>query len=157
MIMMNLIGEMLVFLSAGVLGLFIGALLAEGALLVPYWRSLRSDDFFALHKEFGPRLYRFYAPLTIAATVLALVAAITSVATAHPGRWSAVTASLLTLSMIAIYSFYFQPANAKFAAASISANELPAELARWAFWHWVRVAIGIIAFAASLLAVQQSY
>lgn len=155
--MMNLICEMLVFLSAGVLGLFIGALLAEGSLLVPYWRSLLPDNFFALHKEFGPRLYRFYAPLTIAATVLALVAAITTVATAYPGRWSAVAASLLSLSMIAIYFFYFQQANAKFAAASISATELPAELARWAFWHWVRVAIGIIAFAASLLAVHQSH
>ncbi len=149
--MMNSLCEILQFLSTFVLGLFIGALLAEGALLVPYWRTLSPEQFFSLHKVFGPRLYRFYAPLTITATLLMVSTAIVCWLAEHPGRMATLIAGVLTLSMIAIYFLYFRGANAKFAAASIRAEELSPELARWAKWHWLRVAVGIIAFAVALL------
>lgn len=152
---MNSFCELLQLISSGILGLFVGALLAEGALLVPYWRTLPADKFFSLHKEYGPRLYSFYAPLTIAATMLAVTTAIVCLLTFHSGRWSSLVVGILAVLMVAIYFFYFKHANAKFAAASISAAELPIELARWAIWHWVRVAVGLLAFIASLIALGQ--
>jgi hypothetical protein len=57
---MNLFIEILKIVSTGLLGLFVGALLAEGALFVPYWKTLKAEAFFSLHKEYGPRLYRFF-------------------------------------------------------------------------------------------------
>lgn len=142
--------DLLQFFSTGMLGLFVGALLAEGALFIPYWRALPAEHFFALHKVYGPRLYRFFAPITVVATMSAVVAAVACALTDRPGRWSAVVAGVMSASIVVLYFLYFKRANASFAAASLSADELSAELARWAAWHWARVIIGVCAFAAAL-------
>jgi len=148
---MNLLCDLLQFFSAGLLGLFVGALLAEGALFIPYWRALPAKQFFALHKVHGPRLYRFFAPLTVAATMSAVVTAVACALADHPGRWPALAAGILSASMVGLYFLYFKRANASFAAASLSADELSTELNLWAEWHWARVVIGVAAFVAALL------
>ena len=152
---MNLFVEILEIVSAGFLGLFVGALLAEGALFVPYWKTLEAETFFILHKEYGPRLYRFFAPLTIAATFLAVVTAVVCILTAQNGRWATMIAGILAATMIGIYFLYFKTANAKFAVGKISADDLKDELNRWEKWHWVRVIVGIVAFAASLIGLSR--
>ena len=133
------------------LGLFVGALLAEGALFITYWRALPAEQFFALHKVYGPRLYRFFAPLTVAATMPAVVAAAVCALADHPGRWPALVAGILSASMVVLYFLYFKRANESLAATSLSAGELSTELAYWSAWHWARVVLGIAAFGAALL------
>jgi hypothetical protein len=140
-------------LSTGLLGLLIGALLAEAFLLVPVWRTMPAETFFAGHADYGPRLYRFFAPLTIAATMLAVAAAGVAAVTSHPGRWSTVGAGVFGSALVAIYFVYFQRANARFAAGGLTAQELSDELARWAGWHAARVVVGCIAFGLALLGV----
>ena len=46
-----------------------GAQIAELFLFVPIWKELDADEFFK------PLIYRFFAPLTIAATVVPLMTA----------------------------------------------------------------------------------
>ena len=150
---MNLVSEALQFLSAAGLALFVGALLTEAVVLVPLWRSLRPQEFLVLHAAHAHRLYGFFAPLTAAATCLAVVAAVTSAIAGRPGRLTAVLAAALTLVILSTYFLYFQRANARLAAASIEPADLPAELARWASWHWFRTAIGLVALASSLLSL----
>jgi hypothetical protein len=150
---MILLSDLLQYLSAATLGLWVGALLIEGAVLVPLWRSLPPAEFFAWHPASGPRLYRFFYPLTVLATLATIAAAVASVLANHPGRWLVVIAGVLSVAIVATYFLYFERANAKFAAAAISSKELTAELARWASWHWVRVAFGLAAFGAILLAI----
>lgn len=145
--------DLLQLLSAGTIGLLVGALLAEGAMFVPYWRSLSADTFYSLHKEYGPRLYRFFAPLTIAPSLLTFGAAGACMWASDSGRWPTLIAALLFLSVIMTYIAYFKQANARFARASLSPDELSAELARWANWHWARVVLGILAFGAALLGI----
>jgi hypothetical protein len=147
---MNLLIEFLQIISAGLLGLLVGALLAEGALFVPYWKTLEAEKFLKLHKEYGPRLYKFFAPLTIAATNLAVVMAVVSVVTAQNGRWATAIAGIFAASMVGIYFVYFKNANESFAVGKISADELKAELNRWEKWHWLRVVVGILALTAAL-------
>jgi hypothetical protein len=72
---------------------------------------------------------------------------------AHPGRWWVLASGVLSVAVIGMYFFYFERTNARFATAAIKPNELNAELARWASWHWVRVAFCLAAFAAALMAV----
>jgi hypothetical protein len=67
--------EVLTALATVVLGLFASSLLTEALLLVPYFRSLSFAQFNRLHGECGPRLFRYYAPLTISATLAPLAAA----------------------------------------------------------------------------------
>lgn len=152
---MNTFSQILQLISTGSMGIFVGALLAEGALLVPYWQSLSAKEFFTLYKQYGPRLYRFYSPLTTIATLLAVASAMVNISTASQGQLMSIVSSILALVMIGIYMLYFRQANAKFATAAISDNQLPIELARWAYWHWVRVIIGLLAFASSLYALNR--
>jgi hypothetical protein len=65
-----------------------------------------------------------------------------------------VIAAVLALVILSTYGLYFRRANASFAEAGITHEALPAELARWAAWHWFRTAIGLVALASSLLALR---
>jgi anthrone oxygenase-like protein len=140
-------------LAVVVVGLYAGSLLTEAMLLVPYWRSMEAEDFFRLHGEFGPRLFRFFAPLTIAAVVLPLLAAARGfLAASGPNLW-ALTAAGLLLVVLVIFFVYFRAANQRFADRALSNDALKSELIRWSQFHTFRTALTIIAFAASILAV----
>lgn len=151
---MELLSQLLRLVASAGLGLLMGALLAEGALFIPYWRSLSAPSFYALHKDWGTRLYRFFAPLTIAATVSAVAAAVISMIEGSPGRWASLLAGVAALSLVAIYFAYFEGGNVRLAEVDMKSAELAEELARWERWHWTRVMHGIVAFVASLLALQ---
>jgi hypothetical protein len=151
---MSLFAEVMCFLAAAGLALFIGALLTEAMVLVPMWRSLQPREFFTLHAAHARRLYAFFAPLTVMAALLAVVAAVTSVAASRPLSWASVVAAVLALVILSTYGLYFRRANARFAEASITHEALPAELARWAYWHWFRTTIGLVALAFALFALR---
>ena len=151
---MIVIIEAVQLLSAACLGLFVGALLTEAVVLVPMWRSMSPPEFFDLHKAHAHRLYAFFAPLTAVATSLSIVAAISCVITDRAGSLAVVVAAALTLVILSTYFLYFQRANASFAEASMEPEHLPAELARWASWHWFRTAVGLIGFMAMLLSLK---
>jgi hypothetical protein len=53
---MNLVSEVARFLSAASLGIFAGAMLTEGLVLVPYWRSLTPAEFFGWYGANDQRL-----------------------------------------------------------------------------------------------------
>lgn len=140
-------------LAAAALGLLAGALLAEGALLVPYWRSLTAREFYRLHPVYGPMLYAFYAPLTAAVPVLGSVAAAAAHLAGHPGRWLSTAAALLTWSMLAVYLVYFRGVNESFRTREVAPSALAGVLARWAAWHHARSFICVLAFGLALWAM----
>jgi hypothetical protein len=144
--------DLLVVLAVAGLGLMSGAVLAEAMVLVPYWRSLPAASFLAWYRQYGALLFGFYAPLELAALVLVVVAASASWLAGGAGTRLLVLASMLSLLVLLSFPLYFQRVNASFAAATIPPDEVPAELARWARWHWVRVALGTGAFLASIAA-----
>ena len=135
-------------LATVALGLYAGSLLMEGALLVPFWRSLSSDEFFGRHVEVGPRLFRYFFPLTNAAVWLSVVSA------ALDGLASGTrnAAALLCVFALTTFFLYFKRANASFADGSLDGSSLPFELARWAAWHWVRTVATLLAFALAVVA-----
>ena len=151
---MSLLLQAMPFLAAASLGLFVGALFTEAVVLVPMWRSLPAPAFFSLHAAHAHRLYRFFAPLTISATLLTVGAAAAAVITDQPHSTAAVLSAALTLLVLSTYFLYFQRANARFAAASITPEALPGELARWAAWHGFRTVVGFAALGAALLALR---
>jgi hypothetical protein len=152
---MKPINEAMPFLAAAALALFVGALLTEAMVLVPLWQTLQPQDFYTLHAAHAHRLYAFFAPLTVSATVLAVAAAVTAVVTDRSGRSASVVAAALALVILSTYFLYFQRANASFAAASVPHEALPAALARWAAWHWFRTVVGLAALASALLALRR--
>jgi hypothetical protein len=142
-------------LSAAAIGLFAGAMLTEGGVLVPYWRALAPGDFLAWYAANDRRLLGVFGPLTAAAALLALAAAAAAVWARDPGRWPALVAAGIMVAAVLMFPLYFQQANARFAAGIVPPAELPAELARWAAWHWGRTALAAVAFVASMLALRR--
>jgi hypothetical protein len=138
-------------LAAIALGLSAGAMLAEGAVLVPYWRSLAPESFLAWYAANAARLLGFFGPLEIASAALAVVAATLQRYGSHAGSGSFVVAAALAIGVLATFPLYFQDVNAQFAAGTIASDRVAAELRRWSAWHWVRTAIGTAAFVAALL------
>ena len=151
---MNLLADVMSFLAAAGLGLFVGALLTEAIVLVPMWRALEPHEFFTLHAAHAHRLYAFFAPLTVTATTLVIAAAVTSIATNRSPNSASVAAAVLALVILSTYGLYFRRANASFAEASVTSEALPGELARWAAWHWFRTIVGLVALASALLALR---
>lgn len=150
---MNVASGLARFLSVASLGLFAGGMLTEGFVLVPYWRSLAPAEFFVWYAANDRRLVGFFGPLTSATSVLAVVAALLSLWEGHPGRWLVLLAAMLSVVVVSTFFLYFQKANASFATASLGADEVAAELTRWATWHWWRTGLSLAALAAAMLSV----
>jgi Domain of unknown function (DUF1772) len=150
---MSLIAEILPFVSAAFLGLFVGALFTEAVVLVPMWRTLDPHEFFRLHKLHAHRLYSFFAPLTVCATLAALASALASILVHRTFISASVLTAIFALTILSTYFLYFQRANASFADGSLTHEALPRELARWAAWHWFRTVVGFFALASSLVAL----
>lgn len=145
--------EALTVLSTLVLGLFAGSLLTEALLLVPYFRSLSFQEFNRLHGEFGPRLFRYYAPLTICAALVPVAAAAATLLDYPRINFFAWVAAILVVAILSTYVFYFRAANLAFAERRLDEPALARELARWAGVHTFRTALAMGAFFASALAV----
>lgn len=148
---MKAVAGLLLFLSAGAVGVYAGTMLTEGFVLVPHWQSLAPADFYAWYAANDARLLGFFGTATEAAGLLALGAAIVAFIVRHPGRWSALVAALCMIACVATFFVYFADANARFSAASIPAESLPGELQRWAAWHQARMVLAVVAVVAALI------
>lgn len=154
---MALVGDLLRLLAAAALGLYAGAMLTEGFVLVPFWRSLSPAEFLRWYAANDRRLVGFFGPVTSAAGITALAAAGVSLWEGHPGRWPIVLAAALMVVSIAAFFVYFERANARFASASIAVDDVAAELARWHTWHNARTVLSGVALAASLAALWRAH
>jgi len=150
-----MLSDFVVMLAVGSLGVFVGAMLTEGFVLVPYWRALSADAFYVWYGANDKRLVAFFGPITWFAGLTTLAAAGLSLWTAHPGRWYALAAAVCILGVVAMFFVYFERANASFSLRNMPANELRLELDRWASWHWVRCGLSLVALTAVILAAWQ--
>mgnify|MGYP001025454396 CR=1 FL=1 len=140
--------EILLIASSLSLGLLIGSLLTEAFILVPYWREMDSEEFLKLHGSLGPKLYHYFAPLTILGTIIPIAAAVIPIVLGAPVGLSIIPAVLVS-TMLVIYFAYFKGANLSFETGSVGVDGVAEQLRRWALWHWVRVGIGLLAFDAA--------
>ena len=145
--------EILLDLSVGLLGIFLGAQITEGVLFVPYWKALAPKDFFELHQTYGKKIHQFFAPLTIAATLIPLVTVAYGLFANMPNQLPLIFMGVSTASFFLTYFLYFKKVNKSFAEASISDEDLPKELNKWGNWHWGRIFFEFAAFICSIIAL----
>jgi hypothetical protein len=144
-------GSAVAVLATLALGVASGAMLAEGAVLVPWWRSMPPEAFLRWYADNARRLFDFYGPLEIVTATLTLLAAVVD----RPSRRWFVGAALLALAVLAAFPIYFRDVNASFETGAIGIDRVHGELGRWAAWHWGRTMMGLLAFALGLLGVRQ--
>lgn len=135
-------------------GLLVGSWLLEALVLVPFWRTMKAEDFLALYADLGVWIYRYFAPLTIITTVLGLSATVAPFVRGDaPGMYQLISMAmiLITLGMFAVY---FKKSIANFKAGIVGDGGVAEDLRRWARWHSVRVAVGMIGFVSSLIALR---
>jgi hypothetical protein len=147
----SLIFEIIRFLSVVSIGIFVGSMLTEGCVLVPYWRSLSADDFYTWYAANGQRLQDFFGPITTITALLSITAATVSLLEKHPKKWFALLAAIISLAVVSTFFLYFKEANLSFANAGLKDDELAKELIRWSKWHWIRTGMSFLAFTASLI------
>jgi len=143
-------------LAAIALGFSAGAMLAEGAVLVPWWRSMPPRSFLGWYAGNASRLFAFFGPLEIGGAGLAVAAGVLPRYPRGAGRGLFVTSAVLAVAVLGAFPLYFRQVNASFAAGTIELDRVAGELARWSSWHWGRTAIGVAAFAAAVLGVRAS-
>lgn len=143
--------KILLLLSTCTLGTFFGTQLAEAALIVPYWKSLSADGFFAFYKTYGKKLHQFYAPLTIASTILPVVTLVCSLLSKSKTDLIMWLMAGLAILFFATFFMYFKEANQSFAEKTIANEALSKELIKWEIWHWGRVICEGLGFVCGLV------
>ena len=119
---MESVATSLTLLAVVALGVSAGALIAEGAVLVPFWRSLAPADFLAWYGEHAGLLLRFFGPLEIAAAGLALCALGANSVFGTAGTGCLFAAVSLAIAVLVAFPLYFKAVNARFAAGTIEAE-----------------------------------
>jgi hypothetical protein len=136
------------------LGLLAGAMLLIGVALVGYWESLEPAAFLEWFATHSDRIGVVMIPLGVAASLAAVASAAVGWREGGSTRgWSLGSAALAVL-VVVVYFAAHAPRNAAFAARATPLDRVAGELATWGRWHWVRVWLGIAAFAAQLLALR---
>ncbi len=150
---MGIFSSVVALMAAVALGLTTGALLAEGAVLVPFWRSLPAENFLSWYRLHAVLLQKFFGPLEVAAAILTAVAAALSRIRADRRSLILVMATLFAVAVLAVFPIYFQRVNASFAAGTIATDQVAEELRRWSRWHWFRTIMAMAGFVFSLAAL----
>ena len=150
------VASTLLVLNCFVLGLLAGGMLVIGVSFVSFWKSLSPSDFQTWFASHSHLIGRVMIPLGIggvAVTVAAAVACWWGAATRR--RWLLI-ALLAAIGVMITYPLFFAGTNESFVRGGLSDGVARSLLDRWALWHWVRTALGMIGFFAALRALHQS-
>jgi MFS family permease len=142
-------------LACLLLGLLAGGMLVIGVALVSFWKSLSPSAFQAWFASYSHLIGGLMIPLgagSVAATAAALLAGWSGPAARR--RWL-LAAALSAIAAMATYPIFFAGANASFERGGLSDAAARSLLERWAVWHWIRSALGIVGFFAALRALQR--
>ena len=133
--------QFLLYFLTAIFSIFIGCHITEGILLVPFWQSLSSVDFYSYYKEFGPSIGLFYTVLTIVAAIIPIFLAIYCKLTKSTAFRFALISSFFAILFVSPFFLYFKDANELFYQSALSDVALKKELITWSYWHWGRILI----------------
>lgn len=133
-----------VFYLVAIFAIFLGSQIAEGVLLVPYWKSIPAKEFYRFYQQFGPSIGRFYTILTIIAALIPISVALVLFLRKSPAFKYALVSAIFAVLFVSSFYIYFKGANELFYQATLSEELLKMELIRWEKWHWSRIGIELL-------------
>ena len=129
---------------------FAGGGLLTQTVIVPQWRALEPQTFLDRFRRAGPVTGATLFPSELVGTVLLIATAMGSPGRAR--RWWTVAAGCMA-GTIALLPLHFAPANRRLLAGDVPADSVPAELASWNAWNWLRTGLAGAAMIASCAAL----
>lgn len=133
-------------------GAFTGVMLNIGLTLGAFWKSLPPSAFL---DWFGANEFHIVRSITVVAIPTAIgVLGSLLLSVGKPAAlfwWSVATAALIGLA--AITMVFHLPINTAFASRAVPLDEVAATIDRWLAVHAVRIALGLIATAAGVVAL----
>lgn len=143
------------FITALLLGISLGASLAEEVLLVPFWKNLRPNAFYEWYTQYAFLLVAFYSPLQICSAVLTLTAFVGGFVFKEKRIWYAFSSATFSLAVLVTFFLFFREANANFLNKSIPITELSMALDTWGTWQWIRIGLQFLASGSFLIYIQK--
>ncbi len=143
--------RVLAYFSIAIFAIFLGSQITEGALLVPYWKTLSAPEFYHYYFEFGKTIGSFYTVLTLIAALIPVFVCMYCYLKKSAGLRYSIIATFFTFSFIAVFYIYFKGVNQQFYNATFNAIQLKSELNTWGNWHWFRVFLESLALTFLIL------
>ena len=140
-------------LATATSGMSAGAMLLIRLVLVPFWRGLAPHEFrawFALHSA---RIRHLMVPLGCASLATAVATTAAEALTDRKPQAESAVAAGSAIGVVAITMTVNEPANEKFEQLDFDDEETSRLLARWARWHNLRVALGVVGAIAAARAL----
>lgn len=147
--------QFLLYFSITVFSIFIGSQITEGVLLVPYWKSLSTNDFYSYYKQFGPSIGQFYTVLTIVAVLIPISISIYCKLIQSNALKLALISFFFAILFITCFYIYFKGANELFYQSALSDEALKKELITWTYWHWGRIVLEFISLIFLILSLNK--
>ena len=155
--MPRVLARFLALLSAVLAGVLAGGMILIDVVLLPFWRGVPPEQFrtwFAAHSD---RIRTLMIPLGAGAAAVNAASAVVQTAKG-PRAGAASMAAAAAAGVVAITITVNEPMNHRFTVERLTDAETANLLERWARWHRLRVALGVLAVlgAASALTDRKS-
>ncbi len=147
--------RILYFIAIVIYSIFLGSQITEGYLLVPFWKTLSTTEFYAYYAENGPIIAKFYSVLTVLASMIPLSISLYCLYIKSKAIKYALASTVFALLVIAIFYGYFKDVNEEFYSSTFSANELINVLKTWSHWHFARVIFIMISLFMLVLSLHK--
>ena len=140
-------------LSAVLVGLLTGGMVLIEVVLLPFWRSVRPEEFRRWFTANAPRIRALMVPLGAAAGAASVATAASEASVPRRPGPASLTAAAATVGVVAVTVTVNEPANARFTGGALTDAETRDLLGTWARWHHLRVALGVVGAVAAASAL----
>lgn len=145
--------QLLAEASVLMIGILTGAMVLIALAIVSFWGSLEPSDYRLWFTTHAFHLGRVMVPLGGLSTLVAGLAWLAARRRPLTSRRWLMAALLCLLTLALTYGVFVAPINALLGSSQVLSDlEIRALLSSWKAWHWVRVVLGLLAFAAGVRA-----
>ncbi len=138
--------------SAVLTGLLAGGMILIDVVLLPFWRGVPPEQFRTWFAAPSDRIRTLMIPLGAGAAAVNAASAVVQTKKGPRGGAASVAATAAA-GVVAITVTVNEPMNHRFTAGQLTDAETSSLLERWARWHRLRVALGVLATLGAALAL----
>jgi uncharacterized membrane protein len=143
-------------LTTALTGMLAGGMIFIEAVLVPSWRHSSPREFREWFAVNSGRIRALMVPLGAGSVAVGSATAIAdALGDDGPSATSALAAGAAA-AVVTITVTVSEPANEKFEQVDFDDAETTRLLGRWARWHHVRVALGLVSFVSAALSLRRA-